>query len=116
MFLVKSRNGRRRHQKLLEPFKLWKGQKRVQHQPAKILIRAREAEADEMMRARHELVVKVGIQEAFKPGSAVGAAIGSEGGVDEAAPIVVHHGKVAQDFTGRESQGGAKLVGTKFQP
>ena len=80
------------------------------------MIRAREAEADEMMRAGHDLVVKVGIQEAFEARQAIRAAAGRKRGVHKAAPIVVHDGQVAQNFTRGQDKGGAKLIGAKFQP
>src|SRR5213594_1642287 len=79
------------------------------------MIRASEAETYEMMRAGHDLVMKMGIQEAFEASNLVGAAAGSEGGIHKAAPIVIHHGKVAQNLSRRQSQSGTKLIGAKFQ-
>ena len=79
------------------------------------MIRASEAETYEMMRTGHDLVVKIGIQEAFEASNLVGAAAGSEGGIHKSAPIVVHHGKVTQNLARRQSQSGTKLIGAKFQ-
>jgi len=80
------------------------------------MIPAGEAETDEMMRAGQNLVVKMGIQEAFEAGGLVGASVGSECGIHKAAPIVIHHGKVAQNLARRQYQRGAKLIGAKLQP
>ena len=80
------------------------------------MIRASEAETYEMMRAGHDLVMKMGIQEAFEASNLVGAAAGSESGIHKAAPIVIHDGQVAQDLARRQTQSGAQLIGAKFQP
>src|SRR5437773_1872831 len=79
------------------------------------MIRASEAETYEMMRTGHDLVVKIGIQEAFEASNLVGAAAGSEGGIHKSAPIVVHHGKVTQNLARRQSQSGTKLNGANVQ-
>src|ERR1700674_2637782 len=79
------------------------------------MIRAREAEADEVMRTRHDLVMELRIQEALEAGGEGGAPVGSESGVNKAAAVVIHDGKVTQDFAGRKNQGGAKFMGAKFQ-
>src|SRR5437879_4757149 len=55
-----------RSSKLLEPILLRKRKERIQHKPAETVIRPREPQPYEMMRAGHDFVVKVGIQEAFE--------------------------------------------------
>lgn len=67
------------------------------------MIRAREPEADEMVRTGHDLVVELRIQETLDAGGAIGSAGGSESRIDEVTPVAVDNGKVAQDFSGRSA-------------
>lgn len=77
--------------------------------------RPREAEPDEMMRARHDLVMKMRIQEAFQAGGAIGPAAFGKSGIGEVAPVSVDDGKIAQDFAGWKGEGGAKFIGAKLE-
>ena len=63
-----------------------------------------------MMRAGHDFIVKIGIQEAFQAGQAVGAAVGGERGVHKIAPVVIDGGKIAEDFAGVPDNVTAKIV------
>ena len=75
-----------------------------------------KAEPDEVMRTRHDLVMKLRIQEAIEASGAISTAARRERGFDEVAPVAVDNGKIAQGFPGRERERGTEFVGAKFQP
>ena len=68
-----------------------------------------------MVRARHDLVVKVGIQEAFEARQPIRATVRRQRGVYKIAPVVIDGGKIAQDFAGGEHEAGAQLVGANLE-
>src|SRR5690242_10593325 len=84
--------------KLLEPIRLWQRKKGVQHEPAEIPVGPGETYPDKMMRTRHDLVMKLGIQETFEARGAIRSATGTKSGVRKIKPIAVDDGKISQDF------------------
>ena len=68
-----------------------------------------------MVRAGHDLVVKVGIQEAFEARQAIRAAVRGQRGVHKIAPVVIDDGKIAEDFAGGEQEAGAQFVRTQLE-
>ncbi len=68
-----------------------------------------------MVRAGHDFVVKVGIQEAFEARQAIRTAVRGQRGVHKIAPVVIDGGKIAENFAGGEHKAGSQFVRANFE-
>jgi len=94
---------------------LRKRKERIQHKPAETVIRPREPQPYEMMRAGHDFVVKVGIQEAFEARQAIRAAVRGQRGVHKIAPIVIDGRQITEDLAGGQHEAAAQFVRVNLQ-
>src|SRR5580658_9313334 len=74
-----------------------------------------QSQPDEVVRAREDLVMELGVEEALEAADAIRALTLGQGGIDEVAPIAVDDGKIAQDLARRKNQSGAKFVCAKLE-
>src|SRR6266568_5557388 len=103
--------------KLLEPIGLGQWKKCIEHEVAAFPacpVGACEPDPHEMVRARHNFVMKLRTQEAFQPAEAICAALRGERTIHKIEPVAVHDGKIPQDLAGAKHERCAKLAGIKL--